>query len=108
MYLELRRMFANFITASNHSVAPRSLRIIGLKSGILGFPGGSDSKDSTCNAEDLGSIPGLRRSPREGKGYPLQYSGLENSMDCPWGHKESDMTEQLSLSPSVTQELSCC
>jgi len=43
---------------------------------------------------DLGLIPGLGRSPGEGKGYPLQYSGLENSMDCiPWGHKESDMTE---------------
>ena len=44
---------------------------------------------------DLGSIPGWGRSPGEGKGYPLQYSGLENSMDCysPWGHKESDMTE---------------
>jgi len=72
MYLELRRMFSNFITASNHSVAPRSLRIIGLKSGILGFPGGSDSKESTCNAEDLGSVSGLRRSPRERNGYPLQ------------------------------------
>ena len=39
-------------------------------------------KLSTCNAGDLGSIPGLGRSPGEGKGYPLQYSGLENSMDC--------------------------
>ena len=39
-------------------------------------------KDSTCNEGDLGSIPGLGRSPGEGKGYPLQYSGLENSMDC--------------------------
>ena len=39
-------------------------------------------KESTCNAGDLGSIPGLGRSPEEGKGYPLQYSGLENSMDC--------------------------
>ena len=39
-------------------------------------------KESTCNAGDLGSIPGLGRSPGEGKGYPLQYSGLENSMDC--------------------------
>ena len=45
---------------------------------------------------DLGLIPGLGRSP-EGKGYPLQYSGLENSMDSPWGHRESDTTEQLSL-----------
>ena len=54
---------------------------------------------------DLGSIPGLRRSPGEGKGYPLQYSGLENSMDLysPWGHKESDTTERLSLSIYITQ-----
>ena len=45
-----------------------------------GFPCGSDGKESTCNAGDLGSTPGLGRSPGEGKGYPLQYSGLENSM----------------------------
>ena len=43
---------------------------------------GSPVKESACNAGDLGSIPGLGRSPREGKGYPLQYSGLENPMDC--------------------------
>ena len=49
---------------------------------ILGFPCGSAGKESTCNVEDLGSIPGLGRSPGEGKVYPLQYSGLENSMDC--------------------------
>ena len=48
----------------------------------LGFPGGSDAKVSPYNARDLGSIPGLGRSPGEGSGYPLQYSGLENSMDC--------------------------
>ena len=42
---------------------------------------GSTGKESTCNAGDLGSIPGLGRSPGEGKGYPLQYSGLENSME---------------------------
>ena len=47
-----------------------------------GFPGGSAGKESTCNAGHLGSIPGLGRSPGEGKGYPLQYFGLENSMDC--------------------------
>ena len=51
-----------------------------------GFPCGLAGKDSSCNAEDLGSIPGLGRSPGEGKGYPLgkntQYSELENSMDC--------------------------
>ena len=47
----------------------------------MGFPGGSDGKESTCNAGDLGSIPGLRRSPGGGHGNPLQYSCLENPMD---------------------------
>ena len=47
----------------------------------LDFPGGSDSKESACNVGGLGLIPGLGRSPGEGKGYPLQYSGLENSKD---------------------------
>ena len=46
------------------------------------FPCGSAGKESACNAGDLSSIPGWGRSPGEGKGYPLQYSGLENSMDC--------------------------
>ena len=53
--------------------------------GILeskGFPGDSAGKDSACNAGDLGLIPGLGRSPGAGKGYPLQYLGLENSVDC--------------------------
>ena len=45
------------------------------------FPGGSDGKESNCSEGDLGSIPGLGRSPGEGKGYPLHYSGLGNSMD---------------------------
>ena len=53
-----------------------------LYSYILGFPGGSAGQESACNVGDLGSIPGLGRSPGEGKGYPLQYSGLENFMDC--------------------------
>ena len=44
-------------------------------------PGGSDSKESACSAEDPGSIPGSRRTPGEGNGYSLQYSYLENSMD---------------------------
>ena len=48
---------------------------------FLGFPSGSAGKESTCNAGDLDSIPGLGRSPGEGKGYPLQYSGLKNPMD---------------------------
>ena len=77
----------------SHSVAKR------------GFSGGSDSKETTCSAGDPGLIPGLGRSPGKGNGYPLQYSCLENSMDrgawqvaVPWGRKESDTTEQLSLS----------
>ena len=45
------------------------------------FPGGSDSEESTCNVGDLGSMPGLGRSPGEGNGNPLQYSYLENSVD---------------------------
>ena len=48
---------------------------------FLGFPSGSAGKESACNVGDLGLIPGLGRSPGEGKGYPLQYSGLENSID---------------------------
>ena len=48
---------------------------------ILGFPHSSVGKESACNAEDVGSISGLGRSPEEGKGYPLQYSSLENSTD---------------------------
>ena len=49
---------------------------------FLGFSGGSAGKESSCNAGDLGSIPGLERSPGEGTSYPLQFSGLENSVDC--------------------------
>ena len=66
---------------------------------FLGFPGGSAGKESACNAGDLGSIPGLGRSPGEGNSYPLQYSGLENSTDSivHGVSKEQDTTEQLSL-----------
>ena len=48
----------------------------------MGFPCGSAGKESTCNAGDLGSVPELGKPPGEGKGYPLQYHDLENSMDC--------------------------
>ena len=61
------------------------------------LPGGSDGKESACNAGDPGLITGLERSAGDGKGYPLQYSGLENSMDCPWGRKGSDAAKQLSF-----------
>ena len=59
---------------------------------------GLAGEESACNVGDLGSIPGLGRSPVKGKGYPFQYSGLENSMDCIV--TESHTTEQLSLSLS--------
>ena len=49
---------------------------------FVGFSYGSACKESTCNVGDLGLIPGLGKAPGEGKGYPFQYSGLENSMDC--------------------------
>ena len=71
-----------------------------------GFPGGSVGKEPVCNARDardMGSIPGSGRSPREEHGNPLQYSGLENSMDrgvwratihgVAWGHKELETNE---------------
>ena len=66
----------------------------------MGFPGCSGSKESACNVGDLGSIPGLGRSPGEGQGSPLQYSGLENPQGqkhlagySSWDHKRSDTTE---------------
>ena len=64
---------------------------------LLGFPDSSAGEESAYNVGDLGLMPGLGRSSEEGKGYPLQYSGLENSMDSSWGCKGSDKTEQLSL-----------
>ena len=61
---------------------------------FLGFSCGSTGKESTCNVGDQGSIPGLVRSPGEGKVYPIQYSGLENSMDyMVHGVAESDTTD---------------
>ena len=69
----------------------------------MDFLGGSDSKESACNVGNLGSIPGLGRSPGEGYGNPLQYSCRENPHGqrilegcSPWGRKESDTTEGLS------------
>ena len=66
----------------------------------MGFPGGSDAKESTCNTGNLGSIPELGKSLGGGHGYPIQYSCLENPHGqrslagySPWGRKESDMTE---------------
>ena len=66
----------------------------------MGFPDSSVGKESACNAGDLGLIPGLGRFPVEGKGYPLQYSGLEkfHGLYILQGRKESDTVERLSLS----------
>ena len=63
---------------------------------FLGFPGGSAGKESACNVGDLGSIPGLGRSPGEGNGYPLQYSGLKKfrGLYGPWGRRELETTER--------------
>ena len=61
-----------------------SVHVLGLSVNIsdeVGLSGGSDGKESACNAGDLGSVPGLERSPGEGNGNPLQYSCLENLMD---------------------------
>ena len=66
---------------SSKKMRDRKSGSLGL-SPALGFPCDSTGKESTCNAGDLGSIPELGRSPGEGNGYPLQHSGLENSMDC--------------------------
>ena len=64
---------------------------------LCGLPWWLSGKLSACNAGDLGSVPGLGRSPGGGHGNPLQYSCLENSMDrvgySPWSRKESDTTE---------------
>ena len=83
------------------------------------FPGGSGSKESACSAGYPGFIPGSGRSPGEGNGYLLQYSCLENSngqrslaSHSRWGHRESDMTEQLSTAEHSTHlssaQLSTC
>ena len=79
-----------------------------------GFSGGSDSKESACNAGDLGSIPGLGRSPGEGNSYPLQYSCLENPHGqrslagySPWGRKGLDTTEQLSTAQQQGLKMTC-
>ena len=65
---------------------------------LLGFPCGSDDKESTCNTGDLGLIPGLGRSGGEGKGYPLQYSGLENYMDQGVTESQSHLSDFHSFS----------
>ena len=74
---------------------------------VLGFPGGSDSKESASNAGDLGLIPGSGRAPAGGHGNPLQYSCLEKSRRLvgysSWGHKEPDMTESTNTVTFINQ-----
>ena len=97
----LRHPFKFKTTFHRDSLGARYLLCI---STYEGFPDSLAGKESTCNAGDLGSIPELGRSPGEGNGYPLQYSCLENPRGqrslqgySPWGCKELDTTEQLSI-----------
>ena len=80
----------------------------------MGLPGGPDGKETACNAGDMGSIPGLGRSPGGGHGNPFQCSCLENPhgqkslvAHSPWGHKELDTTEQISTVQELCKFLGC-
>ena len=98
----LKLMSFESVMPSNHLILCCPLLLLpSIFPASWSFPGGSDGKESACNAGDRGSIPGSERSPGEGNGYPLQYSCLEKSMNrslvggSPWGCTESDMTEWL-------------
>ena len=85
----------NFNTLKGEKKKPANLQLDNWEThfSISGFPGGLAGEKSACSVGDLGSIPGLGRSPGEGKGYALQYSGLENSVDYTvHGVAELDMT----------------
>ena len=77
-------------------LSPFCVILFGLLLFLSGFPAASAGKESACNAGDLGLIPGLGRSPGEGKSYPLQYSGLENAMDYYIVHGVAKSQTQLS------------
>ena len=69
---------------------------------MMGFRGGSDGKESSCNARDPGSVPGSGRAPGEENGFPLQYSGEFHGQGSlvgysPWGRRELGMTKQLTF-----------
>ena len=81
-YLEFKFVYAKTIVINIERITTNVGKYLTKASYSQGFPGGSDGKESACSVGDLSSIPGLGRSPGEGKGYPLQYSGLENPMDC--------------------------
>ena len=87
------------IKASRRKLRPEGL---GGTRKVLDFPGGSDSKESPCNEGDLGSIPGLGRSPGDGHGFPVflpEEPPWTEEPNSPWGHKVSDTTEGLSTAP---------
>ena len=78
---------------------------------FLGFPNGKAGKESTCNVEDLDLIPGLGRSPGEGNSYPLQYSGLENSVGCiihGVAKSQTQLSDFMSLVTQTVKNLSEC
>ena len=109
--LALRSLSKNsFAHSANQMVILTDLKQIDFQLCLqLGFPCGSTGKESTCNVGDLCLISWLGRSPGEEKGYPLQCSGLENSMDgivSPWGCKDSGKTERLSLHLFLQQKRS--
>ena len=93
----LRTLFCSFPSPHSEFLPPQP------RKSVCCFPGGSDGKESACNAGDPSLIPGLGRSLGEGNGNPFQYACLENSMDRgAWqvtvhGITESDMTDRLSL-----------
>ena len=78
LYLSSEGVKSSYCTELNSVTPPPNLHD---GAASKGFPRGLDGKESACNAGDLGSIPGLGRSPGEGNGYPFQYSYLENLMD---------------------------
>ena len=73
----------------------------------MGFPGGSSGKESTCNVGDLSLIPGLGQSPGEGNGCPLQYSGLENVMDCTVHRVAKNGTQLSDFTFNFHQKIGC-
>ena len=94
-------MYKFFVFANTLFISLEKILGIRIAGNIYGFPGGSDSKESSCHVGDLSSIPGLGRFPRGGRGNPLKYSCLQNPHGqrslvgySPPGHKESDTTEQ--------------
>ena len=74
---------------------------------IRSFPGGSDGKESACSAGDQSSIPGLVRSPGEENSYPLQYSGLENSMDREAWQATVQFSSVAQLCPTLCDSMNC-